>query len=36
LAHLLTGLPNNVDVREGDIRELDLERDFDLAHCRLC
>jgi ubiquinone/menaquinone biosynthesis C-methylase UbiE len=30
----LTGLPDNVDVRELDIRELQLEPQFDLAHCR--
>lgn len=30
----LTGLPDNVDVRELDIRALQLEREFDLAHCR--
>jgi SAM-dependent methyltransferase len=30
----LTGLPGNVDVRELDIREQDLEPEFDLAHCR--
>ena len=30
----LTGVPDNVDVRELDIRELRLESDFDLAHCR--
>jgi SAM-dependent methyltransferase len=30
----LTGLPDNVDVRELDIRDLDLEPDLDLAHCR--
>jgi SAM-dependent methyltransferase len=31
---LLTGLPENVDVREMDISDLDLEQDFDLVHCR--
>ena len=31
---LLTGLPDNVDVRELDIRDQDLEPGFDLAHCR--
>ena len=30
----MTGLPDNVDVRELDIRDLELEPDFDLAHCR--
>jgi SAM-dependent methyltransferase len=30
----LTGLPGNVDVRELDIRDLNLEPNFDLAHCR--
>ena len=30
----LTGLPDNVDVRELDIGDLELEPDFDLAHCR--
>lgn len=30
----LTGLPENVDVRELDIGDLELEPDFDLAHCR--
>lgn len=30
----LTNLPDNVDVRELDIRELELEQDFDLVHCR--
>jgi SAM-dependent methyltransferase len=30
----LTGLPDNVDVRELDIRDLELEPDFDLVHCR--
>ena len=30
----LAGLPDNVDVRELDIRDLDIEPDFDLAHCR--
>jgi SAM-dependent methyltransferase len=30
----LTNLPDNVDVREIDIRELELEQDFDLVHCR--
>ncbi len=30
----LTGLPDNVDVRELDIRDQDIEPEFDLAHCR--
>ena len=30
----LTGLPDNVDVCELDIRDLELEADFDLVHCR--
>jgi SAM-dependent methyltransferase len=30
----LTGLPGNVDVRELDIRDLELEPEFDLTHCR--
>jgi SAM-dependent methyltransferase len=30
----LTELPDNVDVRELDIRDLDLPADFDLVHCR--
>jgi SAM-dependent methyltransferase len=30
----LPGLPANVDVRALDVRELDLEPLFDLAHCR--
>jgi SAM-dependent methyltransferase len=30
----LTALPDNVDVRELDIRDLELESDFDLIHCR--
>jgi SAM-dependent methyltransferase len=30
----LTALPENVDVRELDIRDLELEPDFDLVHCR--
>ena len=33
-ARFLTGLPDNVDVRELDIRDQELEPDFDLAHCR--
>jgi SAM-dependent methyltransferase len=33
-ARFLTGLPDNVDVRELDIRDLKLEPDFDLVHCR--
>ena len=33
-ARFLTGLPDNVDVRELDIRDQDLEPEFDLAHCR--
>ena len=33
-ARFLTGLPDNVDVRELDIRALELEPDFDLVHCR--
>jgi SAM-dependent methyltransferase len=31
---LLTEMPGNVDVRALDIRDLELEPDFDLAHCR--
>jgi SAM-dependent methyltransferase len=30
----LTNLAGNVDVRELDIRELELEQNFDLVHCR--
>jgi len=30
----LTRLPDNVDVHEMDIRDLELEQDFDLIHCR--
>jgi SAM-dependent methyltransferase len=30
----LTGLPGNVDVRQLDIRDLELEAEFDVAHCR--
>ena len=30
----LTGLPDNVDVRALDIRDLEPEPDFDLVHCR--
>jgi SAM-dependent methyltransferase len=33
-ARFLSGLPDNVDVRELDIGDLELEPDFDLAHCR--
>lgn len=33
-ARFLTGLPDNVDVRELDIRDMELEQDFDLVHCR--
>jgi SAM-dependent methyltransferase len=33
-ARFLTELPDNVDVRELDIRDLELDPDFDLVHCR--
>ncbi len=33
-ARFLTGLPDNVEVCELDIRDMELEPDFDLVHCR--